>query len=370
MASIASEFTRLIINRYLIREVTGPFAAVSVVLVVVFMTYSLTVFLTDASQGLLSAGQIATLTLLKSAIALEVLLPIALYVAVMLAMGRLYNDSEMDALRAAGMGELQIVMPMLRVALILAIVVGLLSSLVRPLAYRTLYTLIAEAEASSEIDRIKAGRFYSYANAGRTVFIETTGGSLDKLQGVFVRTRNGEGLQVISARRGTFIANVTGTHHELALRDASVFKRTAQGRDVFAQFAQFTIRLPIKQPEPVTDRPKLMSNGELAKATGPRERAELEGRLSNPLSALLLAMLAVPLSRSRPRQGRYARMLVALLVYTLYYNLLDITRTSVQQGTVPTLMWVPGLLALTIIVWYMPWWTWLHRKPVSAHAPD
>lgn len=360
----------MIINRYLIREVAGPFAAVSAVLVVVFMTYSLTVFLTDASQGLLSAGQIAALTLLKSVIALEVLLPIALYVAVMLGMGRLYNDSEMDALRAAGMGELQIVMPMLRLALILAILVGLLSSLVRPLAYRTLYTLRAEAEASSEIDRIKAGRFYSYANSGRTVFIETTGGSLNKLQGVFVRTRNAEGLQVISARQGKFVANVTGTHHELALNDASVFKRTAQGRDVFAQFAQFTIRLPIKQPEPVTDRPKLMSNIELATADGPRERAELEGRLSNPLSALLLAMLAVPLSRSRPRQGRYARMLVALVVYTLYYNLLDITRTSVQQGNVPTLMWVPGLLALTIIVWYVPWRTWLHRKPVSAHAPD
>src|SRR3546814_4612496 len=95
------------------------------------MTYSLTVFLTDASQGLLSAGQLVALTLLKTVIALEVLLPIALYVAVMLGMGRLYNDSEMDALRAAGMGELQIVMPMLRLALILAILVGLLSAFIR-----------------------------------------------------------------------------------------------------------------------------------------------------------------------------------------------------------------------------------------------
>src|SRR3546814_14749062 len=123
-------------------------------------------------------------------------------------------------------------MPMLRLALILAILVGLLSAFIRPMAYHTLYTLRAEAEASSEIDRIKAGRFYSYSNSGRTVFIEATNGSLDKLQGVFVRTRNAEGLQVISARQGKFVARVTDTHHELLLQDASVFKRTAQGRDV------------------------------------------------------------------------------------------------------------------------------------------
>lgn len=360
----------MIIHRYLIREVTGPFAAVSAVLVVVFMTYSLTVFLTDASQGLLSAGQLVALTLLKTTIALEVLLPIALYVAVMLAMGRLYNDSEMDALRAAGMGELQIVMPMLRLALILAVLVGMLSAFIRPMAYHTLYTLRAEAEANSEIDRIKAGRFYSYSNSGRTVFIESTNGSLDKLQGVFVRTRNAEGLQVISARQGKFVARVTDTHHELLLQDASVFKRTAQGRDVFAQFAHFTILLPIKQPEPVAERPKLMSMTELIHATGPRERAEFEGRLANPISTLLLAMLAVPLSRSRPRQGRYARMLTALIVYTVYYNLLDITRTNVQQASMPTLAWVPGLLAIAIIIWYFPWRAWLRRKPVKSNASD
>src|SRR3546814_9767769 len=89
-----------------------------------------------------------------------------------------------------------------------------------------------------------------------------------------------------------------------------------------------------------------------------------------PISTLLLAMLAVPLSRSRPRQGRYARMLTALIVYTVYYNLLDITRTNVQQASMLTLAWVPGLLAIAIIVWYFPWRAWLRRKPVKSNASD
>lgn len=358
----------MIINRYLVREVSGPFVAVSALLVIVFMTYSLTVFLTDASEGLLGAGQVARLTVLKTVIALEVLLPIALYVAVMLGMGRLYSDSEMDALRAAGMGELQILMPILRLALILAVLVGVLSTVLRPLVYNSLYTLRAQAEANSEIDRIKAGRFYSYSASGRTVFIENTRGSLDKLQGVFIRTRNEEGLQVISAREGRFVQNATATHHELTLRDSSVFKRTASGRDVFGQFADFTILLPIKQPEPVSNRPKIASTLELGSRTGPRERAEFEWRLSTPISTLLLAMLAIPLSRSRPRQGRYARMLVALIVYALYFNLQRMTLSWVEQGTLATIAWAPAGLAVVIVIWYVPWHRLLHRFRAGSHA--
>src|SRR3546814_19304720 len=93
-------------------------------------------------------------TLFRSVIALEVLLPIALYVAVVLGMGRLYSDSEMDFLRAAGLGEIQLLIPLLRLALLLALLVGVLSTVVRPRIAIALYTLRARPEARAEIDRI------------------------------------------------------------------------------------------------------------------------------------------------------------------------------------------------------------------------
>lgn len=358
----------MIINRYLVREVTSPLFAVTTVLVIVFMTYSLTVFLTDASQGLLGAGQIATLTVYKTLIALEVLLPIALYIAVFLGMGRLYSDSEMDAVRAAGLGEARMLLPVLRLAASLALLVGLLSVWVRPMVYDALFTLKAQAEANSELDRVKAGRFYTYSDSGRTVFIESANGSLGQLRGVFIRTRNAEGLQVITAREGHFLARFNARYHQLALSDASVFKRTAEGGNVFGQFGQFTVLLPIKQPEPVQSRPKLIPTLELG-YDNPNERAELEWRLSTPLSTLLLAMLAIPLSRSRPRQGRYAQMLVALVAYALYFNLIRMARNWVEQGSLDTIAWVPGALLLVIVLSFIPWQRWRLRGKVRRHAP-
>lgn len=361
-------YLRLIISRYVMREVTAPFVAVVVVVSVVFLGYTLSLFLASAGDGALSAGQVVTLSLLKTIIALEVLLPIALYVAVVLGMGRLYSDSEMDSLRAAGLGEVQILIPILRLALLLALLVGVLSTLVRPRMAIALYTLRARAEVSAEIDRIKADRFYSYSASGRTVFIDSMHGSLGELEGVFIRTRNAEGLQVISAREGRFVDNATATHHELTLRGASVFKRTASGHDLFGEFAEFTILLPIKQPEPVAHRPKIASTWELSRSRGLPERAEFEWRLSTPISTLLLAMLAVPLSRSRPRQGRYARMLVALVVYAVYFNALGMARTWVEQGRMMTIAWVPGMLALAVVVWYIPWYRLVRRRRTRPHG--
>jgi lipopolysaccharide export system permease protein len=353
----------MIINRYLVREVAGPFVGVSVLLIVVFMTYSLSIFLSDASEGLLGPGQVAMLTLYKSVIALEVLLPIALYVGVMLGMGRLYHDAEMDALRAGGLGEIQIVMPLLRFALTLALLVGLLSVVVRPAVYEASYKMREEALANSEIDRIKGGRFYSYGDGGRTVFVETTSGSLDRLTGVFIRSSDARALEVVSASTGQFRQRVTPTQHELVLHDAQVFRRTRDGQDLFGEFHSFSMRLPVKQPAPVSDRPKLKSTFDLRSSTEPMERAEYQWRLSTPVSTLLLTMLAVPLSHTRPRQGRFARMLVAMVVYALYFNLLSVARTWVEQERVSTIAWVPALLAIAAIAMYVPWrWVTAGRR--------
>lgn len=345
----------MILDRYLRHEVAAPLLGIAVTLVVIFTTYSLSKYLTDASSGLIGPAQVAALTLLKALIALEVLLPIALYVAVLVSMGRLYTDSEMDALRAAGIGELRLFQPVLRLAVLLAVLVALLSTLVRPWAYATSYQLREQAKVEAEIERIAPGRFYSYDNGRRTVFIERGSHRLERMEGVFIRSRDVNGVEVISSREGRFASRIAEDRHELTLYDAHLFKAVDDGPDLFARFDTLTLRVPIRQPAPVEDRPKMLSTAQLSTATDPNERAEYQWRLSTPVSTLLLALLAVPLSRSRPRAGRYARLLLALVVYVLYFNLLGMARTWVEQETLASIWWVPGLLALATTAALTPW---------------
>ena len=99
------ELAGLIIDRYLVRQVVMPFFSVATVLLVIFVGYSLSRFLYEADAGLLSTGEVALLTLLKTLIALEVLLPVGLFFGLMLALGKLHNESEIVAMQASGIGE-------------------------------------------------------------------------------------------------------------------------------------------------------------------------------------------------------------------------------------------------------------------------
>lgn len=343
-----------IIDHYVIREVAQPLAAICLTLVVIFITYSLSRFLLDADAGLLQPREVALLTLFKSIISLDVLLPLSLFLGIMTGLGRLYSDSEIYAMRSSGISEARLLRPLMRLALMLAIVVGALSTLARPWAYEQAYAVRAAAEASAETGRIREAQFYSFGESQRTVFIEKIAENGSDLDGIFVRTRKGDDLQIITASKGVFEYFHDPLYHRLKLEDARVLKKVPHGTDFSGRFGTFTILLAAKTPEPPGYKVKSASTNELRQSADNVDRAEFQFRLSTPVSALLLALAAIPLSRSRPRQGRYAKMLAALGVYAVYFNLLDVSRSWVEQGNSDYIWWVPGLLSLVVAVLYAP----------------
>ena len=345
----------MIIDQYLRREISVTFAAVSAVLVSIFITFSLTRFLMDANAGLLLPSEIFQLTVLKSLISLEVLLPLSLFIAILIGLGRLHSDSEIYAMRASGISELRVLRPIVAVAILLAILIGLFSLFVRPWAYGMSYEIKARAEAASEIDRISAARFYSFSESGRTVFVKTVSGKGEQLGQVFIRSRKNDDLQVITSATGRLKYDIRPGFHQLILNEASVYKRVADGPDVFAELGSLAMWIPAGEPDPVGYKTKSSDIFQLRLSDDTVDSAELQWRISTPFSALLLALLAIPLSRSRPRQGRYARILIAVVIYALYFNLIDVSRTWVEQGTASSIWWAPGLLSLLVVILYVPW---------------
>ncbi|GMR14419.1 MAG: LPS export ABC transporter permease LptF [Gammaproteobacteria bacterium] len=357
----------MIIDRYLIREVVQPLLVICTALLVIFITYSLSRFLVDADAGLLQVGEVAQLTVLKSLISLDVLLPLSLFLAVMTGLGRLYTDSEIYAMRAGGISEARLLRPLMRLSLVVAVVVALLSGWVRPWAYAQSYKVKAAAEVSAETGRIREARFYTFSESERTVFIENIAENGSDLDGIFIRTRKGNDLQVITASKGVFNYFAKPEFHSLQLIDAQVFKKVRDGTDFSAQFGSFILWIPVQTPQAPGYKVKSAPTSALRRSPAAEERAEFQWRISTPLSALLLALAAIPLSRSRPRQGRYAKMLLALGIYAVYFNLLDVSRSWVEQGSADSIWWVSGLLGLLVAGLYFPV---IRRKSRKDHAED
>ena len=383
----------LIIDRHLVRQVAIPSFVVAAVLSIIFVGYSLSRFLVQADAGLLNTGEVIRLTLLKVLIAMEVLLPIGLYFGLMLGLGKLHSDSEIVAMQAGGVSEIRILRPILALAIPLALVIAALSMYVRPWAFAHTYAMLSVAEASSDIDRIKAGQFYLTRTAASDLVDATSGsgvhggngesvGSIESgesgrslaggedreraifiekispdqaLEEVFIRTRTGAELQITSSRTGVLIDGPETDYQTLELDNARIFKRVEDGPDFYARIEHFSIRVDNAQPEPLGYKAKSVPSSELVASANPKGRAEYQWRISTPITTLLLALLAVPLSRNRPRQGRYAKLLLAFVIYAAYYNLVGISRTWVEQQATSSIWWAPLILALVVVLFYLPW---------------
>ncbi len=337
----------VIIDRYLLRRLLPAVVGIALVLSAIFATFSLARFLTEASAGVLQITEVLQLTALRLLIAQDVLLPIAFYLGLILAWGRLREDLELDALAASGISERRLLRSVIALAVIVASLVALISLWLRPWAWQADYVITAEAEASADIQRIASAAFNAYAN-NRTVFIERIGPE-GTLTGVFIHKRSDEEFELLSAPAGQFKAYVTPDSHELRLQQARVYVESAEDPGLLGRIADLTLRIEAPAPQPFDDKSKGLATPVLMQSRDNHDRAELQRRLSAPLSVFLLLATAVPLTRSGPREGRYARLLIAIAVYAVYYNFLGVGRTWVEQGTWRSIVWVHVALLLFAI---------------------
>ncbi|MDR3506062.1 MAG: LPS export ABC transporter permease LptF [Acidocella sp.] len=364
----------MILNRYLTREISRPFAVILGILCVLFTGYSVASLLSDAVSGLLPTLTIMELTGLKLLIALDVLIPISLYFAVLLSFGRLYGDSEFTAMWALGVQPTQIARIVLSLAGIVALAVAAFSLEVRPWAYRTSHSVTWHGATSLDVNAMQAGTFYASEDGQRVIFLTHRAGPGTPAQDVFVRRQLADHTEVIFAKLASSLQQKAASgQHEVYLTDAHVYEiyppETAQNDQILN--AQGLIIDPESAPGAAPGyNPITAGSLDLVHSTSPRDIAELEWRLSTPISTLLLALLAVPLSYSRVRQGKYAKFGQAILIYAGYYLLCTTARTWVEHGTIGTLpgiWWAPALLTLVLaMIIAAP--QWRNRRAAKARA--
>jgi lipopolysaccharide export system permease protein len=338
--------------RYLTREVLKPSAVVCGVLVALFAGYSWVTFLSKAVNALLPVNMILTLIALKVGIALEVLIPISLYFGVILGFGRLYTDSEMKAFMACGVNPYRILLTVFTISCLVAVLVSMFSLYLRPLAYEQSYRLRAEGEAGFRISNLDAGHFYERRNGSLVFFAENVEQGHQKLSGVFVQSEHGDDLQVFSAKEAQEQMDPQSGISIPVLFDGFEYKLTREGE--IKHISGFS-RLAIYPQELEAEyKRKAEPTQNLLKSESRKDIAELQWRFSTPFSAILMGLLGVPLSRASPRQGKYAKIFTATIIFSMYYFTGLLVKTLVEQGTLPL---IPGLwwivLALGALLAYL-----------------
>ncbi|MGF1527063.1 MAG: LPS export ABC transporter permease LptF [Candidatus Competibacterales bacterium] len=356
-----------LIDRYLALEVAKPFAAAFGLLLAVFAAYLAAGFLSDATAGLLTLDTVFKLVGLRTLIALETLLPATLFFAIVVALGRLHSDAEMTALAAAGVGSRRLALAVVRLALPAVVVVVYLSVEVRPWAYAQSHGLRTQAMAELELHQLEASRFHVQGGE-RVLFARQVDHEARAMEELFIKSEEADAVVVITAHRAHQPALPAHVPPELRLENGHLYHLALNGqRDLVVAFDAMTVWLAGRGVDAVGQRDKATPTWQLAEIPGGRSQAEFQWRLSRGLSTLLLALLALPVGRMRPRRGRYARVGMALATFVGFFQLELTARTWVRRDMVetwPGLWWVYGLVLAVLVGWLWGWrWPRLPRHP-------
>ncbi|MDE2197128.1 MAG: LPS export ABC transporter permease LptF [Gammaproteobacteria bacterium] len=346
-----------IVDRYLARETALTWAAVTGVLMLILMSNRFALLLGDAAAGKLPRQTVFTLLGLASVNYLIVVIPVALFLAVMLALGRLYRDSEMTTLMACGIGPIQIYRPLLLLAAVLSIILAVLSLQVAPWAVQTSNFIRSTGQHNAQVGNFESGRFKVDQDGRGVLYAASVSHDARELQDVFMEGTDRGRLSVITAATGVREVHGEDGAGMLVLKDGYRYEGTPGQADFrIVQFAEHGIRISPSPPDLGEQGYATMSTRALLRAHDPAAVSELQWRLSVPITALLLTLLAVPLARISPRQGRYGKLFAAILAYVIYSNLIGIARIWLQNGVIPSslgIWWVYLLfLAMTFIMLY------------------
>jgi lipopolysaccharide export system permease protein len=323
-------------------------------LVVIFASYTAAEYLAEATIGLFAGKTVIYLVLLKVVIAMEVLLPTTLYLSVVIALGRMYTDSEITALSACGVGMPRVLKAVFYLSLTLAVLVAGMSLYVRPWAYEKGYWLKAQAKTRLDMSMWKEENFYEIRRLNRVIFAEEIDHQQNRAEGVFIQSEHGDRVQVIYAKQAYQHEEGNNGKQVLVFLDGYLYEFSRIGdKGHIVKFEQSTLSLEPPEIKPVGYKRRAAPTMELVRSNKPEDIAELQWRLSTPLATMLLALLGVPLSRTAPRRGKYARVVTAMVIYAVYYNVSAAAKAWVERGVVgsmPGIWWVQVLMAGLVLV--------------------
>ena len=364
-----------LIDRLLFREVFKALLLILGVLIVILLANNLVRLLGKVAAGLMGQDVLLALTGIELLKSLGFLVPPAFFFSILWVLGRMYRDSEMVALEAAGVGILRIYRPFLAAALPLALAVTWLVMYVLPWAKTYSEQVKAEFRASGEVTGLRPGQFNEFSSGEVVVYTEaaTPAGGL---RGIFVQHRQHGKLGIVTADEALQRTDPeTGERYIVLTKGRRYEGNPGSGDFAIGEFQEYALRIPTAEaldedalPLSARSWRELRSSDDLA------ERAELQYRLSFPLAVLAFAVVSVPLARSLPRQGVYGRLGLAVLVYFVFMNLQRVAARWMELGTTPEwlgMWWVPSLMVLVaglVLFTDSPWFARLWRRWLGGGA--
>jgi len=322
----------MIFHRALLREFAHLATAVFLSLFLIAITTRLVRLLGQAAGGKIPTDAVVAFLGFFALNALPVLLSLTLFVTVLLTVTRSYRDSEMVIWFNAGLSLAAWVRPVLTFALPLVALIATLSMVIAPWSVRMSEQYRSRVDARDDVARVDPGVFGESRSRDRVFFVESAGSTPGEVRNVFINAVQHGRTGVMFSRKGLVETAPNGDRF-IVMLDGMRYEGVPGAADYrVMEFERYEARIESTAGEEPVPTHKSLSTLALLRNPTHANRGELVWRVGIPLSALLLALLAIPMSFVNPRAGRSVNLLFALLAYLVYQNLLSVSQARVAQG--------------------------------------
>jgi lipopolysaccharide export system permease protein len=339
--------TPKIVNRAFYGEVVQTSLVVTIIFVSLYVVISLVNLLGRAVSGDLPVHLIFVLLGLQTVKNLSLILPLALFIGILLTLGRWYRDNEMTVLGACGVGLTHFLRPAWVLAFWIAAIVALLSLYLGPLATALIDRVKANNTSAVEIG-IAPGEFQRPKRGAAGVFYVERVGRDGTLNNIFASREQLGAPGVLAAGSGVEYTDKQTGDRYLVLKNGTRYEGTPGQADYkVLEYETYAVRLERKRTASPVVTMDEFSTRALWRSDDPRLRAEWQWRIAQPVSLFVLAALALAFAYTDARRGRFANLFTAIFVYFLYANLLGIVHAMLRQGRLPP---TPGLWAVHVFI--------------------
>ena len=337
-----------ILDRYIFREIATTWLGVTLVLLLILLTNQFARVLGSVAKGKLPKNAAFDVIGLSAVNYLTILIPIGLFLAVMLALGRMYRDSEMPAMTACRVGPMGVYRPVFWLLIPLAVAVAWIAVEGGPKALTAVDRIGAEAQREADLASIEPGKFTVFGPDRAVVYGDSVT-SEGNMENVFMQRMVDDGVvEIVISELGEMVESDDPDTRLLVLHNGRRYEGIpGTSRFRVVEFAEHGVPYRLPSLQTPTPKPRAMDFMALLASDDPEHVAELQWRLGIPISTIILALLAVPLAKSQPRSGRYGRLAIGLLVFIIYLNMLGAAKAWIEQSTISPalgLWWVHGAM--------------------------
>ena len=343
----------MIFRRSIVSELTSTASAVFTVLFSIIFSVGLVRILGQAAGGRVDNQAVFELVALTALVWLPIILTLTLFVSVLMTLTRAYRDSEMVVWFTAGRSLTAWIAPVLSFAWPIVVSIALLALFVTPWSNSQIEEMRARFAQRDDVSRVAPGRFIESGGTDRVFFVESVDVLDGQVRNVFVSMRSQGRESLIVAAKGVIQLAENGDRF-LVLEQGRRYEGTPGKLEYRTmEFDRYAVRLESRADQPIGEqRAKALPLLQLLSEATQLNLGEIMWRIGLPIVALLVSLLAIPLAYVNPRVGRSVNLIVAVLLFAVYLNVLNTVQAYVQQGRLDFSIgvWVVHALFLALVV--------------------